>query len=113
MTHKRIRESHINEVLFTTEGPHGHGMFSDIKSDARTNKLSEVICLGRAYTSWRGSGMYQKLFHTVFQTLAKATNQPEIRWQHIHQSGFHCVKIDSSKEQYAGKLVSQLVYIKV
>ena len=38
MTHKRIRTTEINEILFTIEGEHGHGMCTF----ARTNKCTNL-----------------------------------------------------------------------
>ena len=55
----------------------------------------------RVYVNYQSTEMYATLFREVFRVVSELTGQ-EIKWQHLHQSGFSCIVMDMDAMQMSG-----------
>ena len=58
----------------------------------------------RAYVNHDTSLMYQRLFTTIFELLARILGKPYIPWKYLHGSGIGAIVSDMDSKQTAGSI---------
>ncbi|CAG8980989.1 hypothetical protein HYALB_00013550 [Hymenoscyphus albidus] len=85
MSFKRVQSSDINEVVFAAFIP----------------QLNKIMTFVRVYVNQQSTEMYTTLFREVFRIITLQVGH-EIKWQHLHKTGFGCIVMDMDSSQMSG-----------
>ncbi|KAF1814376.1 hypothetical protein P152DRAFT_413142 [Eremomyces bilateralis CBS 781.70] len=85
MGFKRVRDKDINEIVFAAYLPENEKIFT----------------FARVFINAQSSTAYTKAFEALFGLLSSKLER-EIRWKHLHGTGFACIVTDMDRGQLQG-----------
>lgn len=113
MSFKRIRDRHINEIVFTTWlSDDNKSMFISyllIHYLYHTNQRL-VFALLRIIVNTETAWMYEQLFIKVFSLVREITGV-QLQFHHIHGKGLNAVVMDMNFKQMAGMFTTSGVSV--
>lgn len=112
MSHKRIRQKNMNEIVFTTY-LHEHGKskcsITNWQPFGNHSRIALVITLMRVFTNQETTIGYYLLFKRVFALVQKITGRP-VEFNSIHSSGIAGIIIDMDTKQYTGRSITDQLF---
>jgi len=102
MGFKRVRDKDIHEIVFAAYIPEIEKSKFIIYFKCITNILA-VYTFARVFINAQSHIAYYKAFEALFRLISSKLEH-EIRWKHLHSSGWTCIVTDMDRGQLQGNI---------